>query len=168
MKMQSYNRKRTRLKNFNYNTPGYYFITVCTKNKEKILGNIVGTGVLDGPKTIMLEYGDIAKKHIENIKDFYSHMTIEKYIIMPNHIHFLIQIHTAEANGPSRTPVPTNSYIAQLISTFKRFCNNEIGKNIWQYRSYDHIIRDEKDYLKIWNYIDTNPHKWNEDCFYIE
>jgi REP element-mobilizing transposase RayT len=116
----------------------------------------------------MFEYGKVARRHIENMKNFYSHITIDKYIIMPNHIHFLIQIHNVEPLGPSGTPVPTNSYIANLMSTFKRFCNKDIGKNIWQYRSYDHIIRGEGDYLKIWNYIDTNPQKWREDCFYCE
>ncbi len=165
MEMEIYNRKTVRLKNYNYNTPGHYFITVCTKNKQKILCDIVGTGVLDGPKIVMFKFGEIAKSHIEEMKDFYSHIKIEKYVIMPNHIHFLINI--PETNGSSETPVPTNSYIAQLVSTFKRFCNKEIGENIWQYRSYDHIIRDEADYLKIWNYIDTNPNKWSEDCFYM-
>ena len=74
------NRKTIRLKNYNYNTPGYYFITVCTKNKQKILCDIVGTGVLDGPKTVLYKNGEIAKKHIENIKDYYSHIKIEKYM----------------------------------------------------------------------------------------
>ncbi len=165
--MEMFNRKPTRLKNYNYNTSGYYFVTVCTKNKQKILCDIVGTGVLDGPNTVMLKNGEIAKKHIESIKDFYSYIKIEKYVIMPNHIHFLIKISDTNKSGPSGTPVPTNSYIARLMSTFKRFCNKEIGENIWQYRSYDHVIRDERDYLKIYNYIDTNPNRWSEDCFYV-
>ena len=164
--MKIYNRKRTRLKNYDYNTPGYYFITVCTKNKQKILCDIVGTGVLDGPKTVLFKNGEVAKKHIEHIKDFYSHIKIEKYVIMPNHIHFLIKVSKTDSSGPSRTPVPTNSYIARLMSTLKRFCNKEIGGNIWQYRSYDHIIRGREDYEKIWEYIDNNPAKWEEDCFY--
>ena len=71
-------------------------------------------------------------------------------------------------NGPSGTPVPTNSLIAQFISTFKRFSNKEYEKNIWQPRSYDHIIRGEKDYQKIWEYIDTNVVRWKKDCFYID
>ena len=53
------------------------------------------------------------------------------------------------------------------MSTFKRFYNKEIGENIWQSRSNDHIIRNERDHLKIWNYIDTNPAKWSADCFYV-
>ena len=79
----------------------------------------------------------------------------------------LIQIlETGNSNGPSRTSVPTNSLIAQFVSTFKRFCNKEYGKNIWQSRSNDHIIRGEKDYQKICEYIDTNVIRWKEDCFY--
>lgn len=68
--------------------------------------------------------------------------------------------------GQASSPVPANSQIAQFISTFKRFCNREYGKNIWQLRSHDHIIRNETDYQKIWAYIDTNVIRWEKDCFY--
>ncbi|MBQ3573935.1 MAG: hypothetical protein IJA16_04995, partial [Clostridia bacterium] len=94
---------------------------------------------------------------------------IDKYVIMPNHIHMIITIlETEQFNGPSGTPVPTNSLIAKFVSTFKRFCNKEYGENIWQARSNDHIIRGEKDYQKIWEYIDTNAIRWEQDCFYNE
>ena len=100
------------------------------------------------------------------MSDFYENIKIDKFIVMPNHIHMLIQILENSQIGPSGTPVPTNSLIAQFVSTFKRFCNKEYGKNIWQARSNDHIIRNEKDYQKIWEYIDTNAIKWKQDCFY--
>ena len=64
------------------------------------------------------------------------------------------------------TPVPTDSVIARFVSTFKRFCNKEYGKNIWQYRSNDHIIRNTDEYEKIWDYIEHNVVKWEEDSFY--
>lgn len=88
---------------------------------------------------------------------------------MPDHIHLLITI----SNGQSGTPVPTNrnnrnSIIANFVSTFKRFCNKEYGENIWQPRYYDHIVRNQDDYNEVWQYIDTNPIKWSEDCYYIE
>lgn len=67
---------------------------------------------------------------------------------------------------PSGTPSPTNSVISRFVSTFKRFCNKEFGKNLWQRSFNDHIIRDKEDYNKIWEYIDTNPLKWELDCFY--
>ncbi len=160
-------RKTIRLKNYDYNQDGYYFITICTKDKKKLLCDIVGTGILDGPQIKFTEYGSIAKCQIEYMIDFYDDIKIDKYVIMPNHIHLLIKI-TKIDNGPSRTPVPTNSKISNFVGTFKRFCNKQYGKNIWQYRSYDHIIRDERDYKKIWRYIDNNSSKWEEDKFYVE
>ena len=165
--MEQPKRKPTRLKDYDYSTPGYYFVTLCTKDKQKILCDIVGTGVLDGPQINFTEYGTVANKQLEIMSDFYNDIKIDKYVIMPNHIHLLIKI-TKSDNGPSGTPVPTNSKISSFVGSFKRFCNKEYGKNIWQYRSYDHIIRGEQDYLEVWQYIENNPIKWCDDEFYIE
>ena len=71
-----------------------------------------------------------------------------------------------EPNGPLRASAPTNAVIPHFVSTFKRFCRKDIGKQIFQRSYHDHIIRNEQDYLKIWEYIDNNPTKWKEDCFY--
>ncbi len=162
-------RKSTRLKEYDYSSPGAYFITICVKNHKQLLSEIVGTGVLDGPQNNLTEYGKVAEKHLSNMRDFYDTIKIDNYVIMPNHIHLLIQIIALDKeNGPSGTPVPTNSLIAKFVSTFKRFCNKEYGKNIWQYRSHDHIIRGKQDYLKIWEYIDNNPITWENDVFYRE
>ncbi len=126
---------------------------------------VVGDGVLDVPKNQLTQYGIIADKYINQMNDFYDYISVDKYVIVPNHIHLLLSI-TDSGNGTSRTPSPTNSIVSKFISTFKRFCNKEYGKNIWQ-RSYnDHIIRGEKDYNKIWEYIDTNVLRWEKDCFY--
>ena len=87
---------------------------------------------------------------------------------MPNHVHILVAVKTQ--SGPSGPPVPTelvfvknsiqNSIISKFISTFKRFSNKEFDKNIWQMRSHDHIIRDNKDYEFHIKYIHENPIKW--------
>ena len=161
-------RKPTRLKGYDYSTPGAYFITICVKDRKQLLSEIiVGTGVLDCPQNKLTPYGEIANRQLVNMSDFYENIKIDKYVVMPNHIHLLIRIvETDKSIGPSGTPVPTNSLIAQFVSTFKRFCNKKYGKNIWQRSYHDHIIRGEKDYQKIWEYIDTNPLKWESDCFY--
>ena len=158
-------RKPTRIKGYDYSTPGAYFVTICTQNRKEILSKIlVGDGVLDVPKNILTKYGEVANKHLINMSDFYDNIKIDKYVIMPDHIHLLISIlGTNDTSGSSRTPNPTNSLIAQFVSTFKRFCNKEYGENIWQRLSNDHIIRNEKEYLKIWEYIDTNPYKLELD-----
>ena len=160
-------RKPTRLKNYNYNTSGAYFITICTHNKSKILCNIVGDGALDVPQIDLSPIGEIVEKYIKSTNNI-KNITVDKYVIMPNHIHLLLLVKNDHINGTSRVPSPTNNIISHTVSTFKRFVNKEIGENIFQRSFHDHIIRDESDYLKIWNYIDSNPSKRNEDCFYLD
>ena len=160
-------RKLTRLKDYNYSTPGAYFITICTKDKKPVLNKIVGTDVLGGPQFFMFNYGKIVDKQLQEMSHFYDNIFVDKYVIMPNHIHLILRV-TEVQNGPPRTSVPTNNAISNFVGTFKRLCNRQFGQNIWQYRSYDHIIRDERDYRKIWEYIDENPVRWTCDKFYVE
>ena len=167
MKMNLPNRTQNRLENFDYSQNSAYFITICTKDRNRILSKIiVGTGVLDCPKIQLLDYGIIAEKYINQLNGFYNNISVDKYVIMPDHIHLIITV----KNGQSGTPVPTNinskidnknSVIAKFVGTFKRFCNKEYGKNIWQPRYYDHVIRNQNDYNDIWEYIDNNPQKWS-------
>ena len=167
------NRKTPRHPYFNYNHAGIYFITICTQNRRCILSRIVGTGVLDCPRVELTNYGEIADKYIRQLNDFYHHLSIEKYVIMPNHIHLLLWIKEENINGcgQSRTPVPTNvsrsnCAFSRFISTFKRFCNKEYGGNIWQGRCYDHIIRSKDDLNQHIKYIHENPMYWHLDEFF--
>lgn len=167
------NRKTIRLKGYNYNLPGCYFITVCTRKKEKLLCEIVGTAVPGGPQVRFTKYGMITQQQLEEMSDFYSDVKIEKYVVMPNHIHLLIRVLPGETaveaptGGPPGTAVPT-SKLARFVGTFKRLSEREWGQPIWQARSYDHVVRNEDDYRKIWAYIDENPAKWMEDRFYTQ
>jgi len=144
------------LKGADYNRNQAVFLTICTKERRSVLSRIVGTGVLDGPSVTgvldgpqieLTRYGQIADKYICQLNDFYDDLSVESYVIMPNHIHIMLWV-KGVGNGPSRTPVPTvqNSVPSRFVSTFKRFCNKEYGVNIWQYRSNDHIIRNRQDY----------------------
>ena len=145
-------RKPNRLTEFDYSTSGAYFITICTKNHKCILGDIVGVGVLDDPQVLLSEYGQIAEKYIKNIPG------VTKYIIMPNHIHLLIEI-----DGSMKASTPT---VSSLIRSFKGLTTKEIGVPIFQRSFYDHIIRNEEDYLNVWEYINSNAQKWNQDKYY--
>ena len=172
------NRKPLRLEQYDYNRAGAYFVTICTQNRHCLLSQIVGTGVLDCPDIKLTSYGEIADRYINQLNDFYKHISVERYVIMPNHIHILLFLlpentlksDSMEQNGQSRTPVPTgaNSVVSQFVSTFKRFCNKEYGKNIWQAHFYDHIIRNETDYEEHINYIHKNPIRWYYDELYAE
>ena len=172
-------RKTTRLKGADYNRNQAVFLTICTQKRKCILSHIVGTGVPDGPKIELTKYGQIADKYIHQLNDFYDDLSVENYVIMPNHIHIILWVkgtengpsRTPDSIGPSRTPVPTtvqNSIPSRFLSTFKRFCNKEYGINIWQYRSYDHIIRNRQDYEEHLRYIYENPMRWHYDKLYVD
>ncbi len=88
-------------------------------------------------------------------------MKIDKYVIMPNHIHLIIRIE--KNDGVPRTAHPT---VSRFVGTMKRFINQQLGENIWQKSFYDHIIRDENDYKTKWEYIENNPNRWAEDELY--
>ena len=160
-------RKPNRLKNFDYSSCCAYFITICVQNKECLLSKIVGDSAFDAPKNILTEYGEIIEKNIISGNKI-PNICVENYVIMPNHIHMILRIENDNDDyGTSRVTSPTNQVIPRFISTFKRFCHSQIGFKIFQRSYHDHVIRNDKEYLKIWNYIENNPLKWNEDCFFI-
>ena len=144
-------RKPIRLKDFDYGQNGAYFITICTKNREHILCDIVGDDAHIVPKP----YGVVVEKYIRNVPE------IEKYVIMPNHIHMIIRIE----NGTMWASSPTNK-VANIVRSLKTLTTKEIGKSIFQRSYHDHIIRGEQDYLEIWEYIENNPQKWLLDRYY--
>ncbi len=146
-KMDLPKRKSNRLENYDYGTEGAYFITLCTQNRAKILRNVVGDDAHIVPK----EYGVIIEKYICNVPE------IEKYVIMPDHIHLLIRIE----NGTMWASSPTKR-VSSIIRSLKILTTKEIGKSIFQRSFYDHIIRNQNDYNEIWEYIDNNPTKWLE------
>ena len=163
------NRKTTRLKGGDYNRNQAIFLTICTKERRCILSHIVGNGVPDGPEIELTEYGQIADKYIQQLNAFYDNLSVESYVIMPNHIHIMLWVKGRE-NEELGAPAPTvqNSIPSRFVSTFKRFCNKECGTNIWQYRSFDHIIRNRKDYEEHLRYIYENPMRWYYDELYAE
>ena len=164
--MEKTQRKPTRLKNYDYSSEGAYFITICTHNRKNIFSNIVGQGLAPAENQLSL-LGEIANKEILDLKNRYKNIRIDKYVIMPNHIHAIITIENKTAGA---SPCPT---LSDIVCSFKSMTSRKIreikpNENIWQTSFHDHIIRGEEDYLKIWNYIDTNPQKWKEDCFYSD
>ncbi len=163
-------RKPTRLKNYDYSSEGAYFITICTHNRKNLFSNIVGA-IHESPESKLNSNGEIADFYIQKLNDRFE-LIIDKYIIMPNHIHLIAVIEKNERSIREST-LQKRALISKAMGYLKMNVSRDIHKNgyiqnIWQRSFHDHIIRDEKDYLKIWNYIDTNPQKWNEDCFYVE
>ena len=158
--MEQPKRKHTRLTTWNYRAPGAYFITVCTKNKENLFWSDVGA-IIDRPENVPLNHvGQIVDQVIKNIPNHYPAITVDQYVIMPNHIHLLLQIHT-DPDGRSMI-APT---ISTVVRSMKGFAVKQAGFPLWQKGFYDHIIRSEADYLDCWQYIEGNPGKREEKYY---
>lgn len=154
-------RKTNRLAEYDYSTPNAYFITICTKNRTNLFWQNVGA-IIDRPEhTPLSNLGTIARQCIENISRHYPAVSVDHYVIMPNHIHLLLQINT-DIHGRSMT-APT---IATVVRLMKGAVSKQAGFSVWQKGFYDHIIRNESDYQDTWNYIEGNPGKWIADTLY--
>jgi REP element-mobilizing transposase RayT len=154
-------RKPHRLKNYAYNTPGAYFLTLCTENKNCILWERVGASIARPQTPQLSHYGRIVDASIREIPLHYPSISLDHYVVMPNHIHLLLQIHTDPHGQPLDSPT-----VSRVVQQLKGSITKQIGHSIWQKLFHDYVIRGEADYLKIWQYIDTNPIRWAEDCFY--
>lgn len=143
-------RKSLRLKQFDYASVNYYFVTICTWNKKCLFGN---AGQLN-------ELGKIAEQGLLNIESHFPGVRIDKYVIMPNHVHAILVIEKAGSN------------ISVVLGQYKSFVSKQIhvdhpNLHIWQASFHDHIIRSQTAYEQIWLYIHSNPSNWEKDCFYL-
>ena len=157
-------RKTNRLQNFDYSQNGAYFITICTKNKQMTLGAIENN--LDTPAMKLSDIGEIVRGFIEYLLITDSNVYIPNYIIMPNHIHLILIVETDTADGTPRAASPTKALIPKTINAIKGLSSKKAGYSLWQRSYYDHVIRNEEDYIRIDEYITNNPTNWLTDRFY--
>ena len=157
-------RKQLRLPEYDYSTPGAYFVTVCTEDKSCILSR-VGADALGGPQIELTYAGSVAEKYLLSTNRI-PNLRLDKYVIMPNHVHMILVVEVWD--GPPRASAPTDAAIPNAVGAWKRLVHRELGEEIFQRSYYEHVIRDEADYLQIWNYIDSNPGKWTEDRYWVE
>ena len=168
-------RKDLRIKQYDYSSAGAYFVTICIKDRKRILSNIVkpsvGVGAHDDPQIRLTKIGKIVERKLLSSESI-SGVTIDRYVIMPDHIHAIIILdpdkYTKHQSGSSRAPTPTNEMLPHIVSTFKRFCNKEMGDNIFQRGYIEHIIRDREDYETRVKYIHENPMRLYYDELYSD
>ncbi len=157
-------RKQIRIKDYDYSTPGAYFITVCTANRENLFWSD-RRGELCSPANVSLsDIGIVVDNEIRKLNSVYDAVKVDKYCIMPDHVHFIISINTDE-NGRTQF-APT---ISRVIKQLKGSITKQIGRPIWQKSFYDHGIRNQQDYNEIWEHIENNPLKClskNTPCIY--
>ncbi len=157
--------KPNRLKDYDYSRNGAYFITICVKDRRELLGRIVGGGFHAAPITELSDIGTEILNTIEYTNMNCRDVLIDKYVIMPNHIHLIVFL----TGGYGNPPLP--DVIGRLKSFTTKKWNELNGtkfQHIWQRSYHDHIIRDEKDYKSHWQYIDENPSKWAQDFYYTK
>ena len=155
-------RKSIRLKGYDYSKAGYYYITICVKNGHEMLWEEernVGARIARP----LSQIGRIVKTAIENIPKYYETVKIDKYVIMPNHIHMILILHKDNSGRAMRAPT-----ISTIINQMKGYVTKQIGFSIWQKLFYEEIIRNEEAYRNIWQYIENNPAKWAEDDYFAK
>ena len=142
-------RKRNRLEYFNYSSEEFYFITICVRDRLPLLGKIENSNIE------LTREGIAVEQHIKEISKIYDNVVLDEYVIMPNHIHIILNI-TAERDKT----------ISTIIGQFKRIVSKEVKYSIWQKSFHEHIIRNEKQYYFIKEYIRNNIINWENDLYY--
>ena len=156
-------RKIIRLKDYDYSGAGYYFITICTKDKRKIFGTIDVGAAICRPSIRLTDIGQVVDLSINNICEIYPYISVDKYVIMPNHVHMILCV----GNLKDRRQIAAPTTVSTVIGNMKRYASMQCGVSVWQKSFYEHIIRNEEDYQRIWQYIDENIAKWTDDKYYI-
>lgn len=163
----------TRLSSWDYSSPGHYFVTICTQNLQPFFGEVVDEVVrLSRP-------GEIIFEEWQNTEELRSNITLDEWVIMPNHIHGIIIINESDVETPRRgvstetdekrgNPKWKANSLGSIIGQFRGICTKRIrGEGYidfaWQPRFYDHIIRNEKSLQQIREYIRNNPLQWELD-----
>ena len=164
-----------RLRSWDYASPGWYFVTICTKQLKPYLGKI-GEGLL-----ILNELGQITYQYWSEIPQHHTYVTIDEFIVMPNHIHGILilaetltveTLHAASLLSSTMSSIsPRRGSLGVIIRSFKSAVTRWARKNghpnfAWQPRFYDHIIRNEDALSRIRTYIQNNPMKWEHDNYF--
>lgn len=149
-----------RLPGHDYSQNGMYYVTLCTTDRKNIFGSIA-------EKTMLLnDKGSLVKDHLLLLRNHYHHVLLREYVIMPNHVHMIIEFVamcccTESLPGAiNRAPTVT---LGQVVGAFKAGVSRAVGHTIWQRNYYEHVIRNEIDYNKIAEYMRNNPADWGED-----
>lgn len=165
-------RRSIRLQSHDYASPGDYFITICTYEREPMFG-----AIHEG-EMYLNEWGTIVDKSWQDLGQYFSHIHLSSWVVMPNHVHGIVCIDQYpeshfKIDRKFSDAVPGS--ISAIVGSFKSATTRKInqirqnsGATIWQRNYHEHVIRDEISRAKIQDYIIENPRSWRDDRFYIE
>ena len=156
-----HHRRSIRLQGYDYSQAGMYFVTLCTRNRECLFGEIVDETMRLNP------VGQIVADSWAWLAQRYEHVELDEWVVMPNHLHGIVVIND-HCKGGSRT-APTKP-IGRLIGAYKTVSTNQAntfrqtpGLLLWQRNYWERIVRDEAELLSIQEYICNNPAQWTQD-----
>ena len=162
-------RKRNRLEQEYYSLTGSFFLTICTHKRQKILSNIVGA-IHESPAVNLTPCGQIVDRIVQELPDRFP-LTVDHYVIMPNHIHLIITLKDCdEIRAIRESPLPKRSMISKVVGYLKMNATKQIhtltSGAIFQRSFYDHVIRNGREYEEISQYVAQNPQNWQTDSLY--
>jgi putative transposase len=165
-----HHRRSIRLKDYDYATTGFYYITLCTYNKQYLFGNISQHRMT--PNSI----GKMVFKWYKKLETKFENIRCHESVVMPNHFHFIIEIKSNDNRPESKYFYQhTDTSLSKIIQWLKTMTTNEYLRNIkknngkpfqpklWQRNYWEHIILDNRRYDQIAEYINTNPTRWDDD-----
>ena len=176
-------RTHARLKCYDYATPGVYFITICARDRKCVFSKIV-TDENEQVANDYTEFGKIAERNLLALEQRFTNLRIDKYVIMPNHIHALFVLTDCDSEAAGASPRPTigaspcptigaspRTTISDIVCAFKSLTAKECRKisptaKLFQTSFYDHIVRTELVYADVVRYIENNPLAWQLDELY--
>lgn len=161
-------RKSLRLKEFDYASDGAYFVTFCAKSRTYVFWEDVGANIVRTQNELPLSaVGKIVDEKIRQIEAVYRGVSVDKYCIMPDHVHMLIRLFNYElvavdAAGEQCSPLQAETHnptISRILKQLKGAVTKEVGYSVWQRSFVDRIIRGPTGYDAVWEYIHYNPVK---------
>jgi REP element-mobilizing transposase RayT len=162
-------RRSIRLKGYDYSKAGAYFVSICVQKRECLLGDIVND------EMVLNDVGRVVSDSWTWLGTQYDHVELDEYMIMPNHLHGVVII---QSWGGSRTALPSSQTaptsnlksLGRIIGAFKTVSTKHINEmrrtpsvRLWQRNYYEHIVRDENELMRIREYMENNPLKWEFD-----
>ena len=144
-------RKNPHLSHYDYSQNGCYFITLCTEKRKMLLGSI-SAGQLE-----LSFLGGTADNELSVLDRFFEDIAIPEKIIMPNHIHFIVQIQPTGNHSPLS--------VGRFVNLYKGRVSRKAGYPVWQRGYYEHIIRTREEYIRMSQYIRNNPAQWSLDQY---
>lgn len=185
-----HHRRSIRLPEYDYTSPGVYFATICVRERLCLLGDVI-EGVMR-----LSAWGEIVHACWCAIPDHFPHVSLDAFVIMPNHVHGILVFHAeaivqqagtrTDVGAQHAAPLPPHARdstgrrpgvaagsLGAVVRSFKAAAARQVyaapdppDKPFWQRNYYEHIVRDEPDLDRIRTYIDANPARWANDSLY--